>query len=94
METEETAYYVTQRCGHRTPIKYHNVRYEWMLRRSLCNDCKHKAEAKLAATFTCDLPALVGTPKQVQWATTLRATLYLQSKQSELSPYSVFKQEK
>lgn len=71
-------YTVKHTCGH---VSTQNLfgkgseresRLAW-LRDQPCLDCKRGQETKSAVAATATLPALVGSEKQVAWATTIRA---------------------
>lgn len=74
-------YDVTYACGHSTevqlygPGKERTRRMDWM-RTQECPACK-TATAQ-ATNEAAGLPALVGTPKQVAWAESIRAELVRQ----------------
>ena len=79
-------YTVNYNCGHtgtvelfgKTKIRYEKI--EWMERNQICPDCyqaakdaERAAQNKIAAEKNQGLVELVGTPKQVAWAETIRA---------------------
>ena len=75
-------YYVKRSCGHeeRFQITGNHSYREWMIARlegELCSDCiaAQRAEenaAAAAANAESELPALVGSEKQIGWAATIR----------------------
>lgn len=75
-------YDIVYTCGHTGVIGLfgHSSEREWRKSREeekLCPDCfeaelKKKNEEALKASQELDLPELTGSPKQVEWATTLR----------------------
>lgn len=66
------------RCGHTTPIAVHS-RYNYdryhavRLRDLVCPECQARTDQAAEQAAEMGLPALVGTPKQVAWAETIRA---------------------
>ena len=69
---------ITYRCGHTQTETLYGGRYDAQRARKaqmLCPTCYHAAQAQQAAAATASLPALVGSEKQVGWATQLRATV-------------------
>ncbi len=80
-------YSITHTCGHTEPhniigTNVHGERQrkaDWLAGQP-CYACKRAAQDKVraeaasaAAAATTDLPALTGSPKQIAWATTIRA---------------------
>lgn len=73
---------IRRACGHLTAEQFYGssnerTRREAWLRTQVCRDCmqaneRQAAEQQAEAT---GLPALVGSEKQIAWATTIRATL-------------------
>ena len=86
-------YNVTYTCGHTGRIelfgKYSDRenRINWLENNSVCQDCyraakeaERAAEAKIAAEKNKGLPQLIGTPKQIAWAETIRAEILKDAK--------------
>nr|DAS58929.1 MAG TPA: hypothetical protein [Caudoviricetes sp.] len=77
-------YDVTYACGHTETVNLYGKtsererKIEWMENNCVCPACyKADRQAKAAETAAAyDLPALVGTEKQVAWAETLRAEIF------------------
>ena len=80
-------YTITRSCGHDEthniggPVKLRDSKATW-LESGICRECwaKEQAEARRAANVIASdankangLPALSGSPKQVDWAETIRA---------------------
>lgn len=72
-------YTIVRACGHKaqvkvrgaTPTKERTLDRE---RQHICRRCaieKQRSEAEIAAEAE-ELPALIGTPKQIAWAITIR----------------------
>ncbi|WP_406850127.1 hypothetical protein [Chromobacterium phragmitis] len=87
-------YTITHSCGHTAEhnIIGTNVNNErdkkaaWLAGR-VCADCYRQEQIQQAADNTASLPTLVGTEKQIAWATTIRsnAATSIRQMQSELS---------
>lgn len=79
-------YNIKHTCGH---TETHQItgqmntrehRADWLSEQD-CSECRraakqaeYAAQSEIDAARTADLPALNGTPKQIAWATTIRAT--------------------
>lgn len=67
-------YTIKHSCGHSSTVELYGPgkdrerKMEWMSRQD-CAECK----AATATTAHPDLPPLKGSPKQITWATTIRA---------------------
>lgn len=75
-------YQVTHTCGHSetvqitgTDVHGERARRAAWLESLPCLDCQHEAQRAQAAAETADMPALTGSPRQVAWATTIRASI-------------------
>lgn len=86
-------YTINYTCGHTGRIelfgKHANRenRINWLENNSVCTDCykaakeaERAAEAKIAAEKNKGLPQLIGTPKQIAWAETIRAEILKDAK--------------
>ncbi len=75
-------YTVKRSCGHLEtfrlygPSKERESRLQW-LRTQPCRECRRREQYEAARAQTAELPALFGSPKQIAWATKIRATQLL-----------------
>ncbi len=73
-------YTIAHTCGHQSeaqivgPERDRASRRDWLAGR-LCADCYRAAQRTAAQEQTATLPALVGSDKQIAWATTIRAKI-------------------
>lgn len=76
-------YTITHTCGHQQrhditgPEKNRESRADYY-RSCVCADCYRAEQLAAAQKATADLPALTGSPKQIAWATKIRAKLVTQ----------------
>ena len=76
-------YTIDHKCGHRVehnivgPTDARQSRIEW-LGTTLCAECYRAEQLAQSHAATSDMVELVGTPRQVEWAITLRANIMQQ----------------
>lgn len=73
-------YGITHRCGHQSTQQIYGTnshgereRQAKRFEEQLCTDCYRKEQLAKAQATSVALPSLVGSEKQIAWATTLRA---------------------
>ena len=80
METTMAKYTINHICGHQSvadicgPESGRAGQRDRMETR-MCSDCYHKQQAQAVAAASTELPTLIGSDKQVQWALTIRVKM-------------------
>lgn len=80
---------VTHRCGHQQNHTLHaRCRQEadsWAhnLRKSDCDACKEKSKRIAEDAISANLPELIGSPNQINWAKAIRQRIYTMLSRSD-----------